>query len=374
MAKKKTTSSDVAARAGVSQATVSMVLNRKYNVSFSRETVERVEQAARDLGYELPGRRKRKDSPKEKLIVVFCPTITSPYYVLLLQGIEAVANERGYGVFICNTQRDAKLEEKYLRMIRAMAPQGIIYACNPHPDYLAQVEEMARDIPLVIISNKEKISTVDAINQDNTEVGRLMARHLLDLGHRDVAFITPPLTRRQWQRSKRVDGFVKEFEKEGLHGHVIIKAADESVDRKNPKTDSEYSMGYALTKSLLEDGKPFTAIAGQNDMMAIGAVDALQDAKIKVPKDVSVIGCDNIFYSGIRRISLTTIDHFVALKGRDACDIIIRKIDTVSRFGEGIRPTSLYNIEYTPKVVVRRTTGYARTNKPDAGSGKNDEK
>ncbi len=374
MARKKPTSSDVAREAGVSQATVSMVLNHKYNVSFSRKTVEKVEKAARDLGYTLPGHKNKKESKKEKLIVVFCPTITSPYYVLLLQGIEAVANERGYGVFICNTQRDAKLEEKYLRMIRAMAPQGIIYACNPHPDYLAQVEEMARDIPLVIISNKEKISTVDAINQDNTEVGRLMARHLLDLGHRDVAFITPPLTRRQWQRSKRVDGFVNEFEKEGLHGHVIIKAADESVDRKNPKTDSEYSMGYALTKSLLEDGKPFTAIAGQNDMMAIGAVDALQDAKIKVPKDVSVIGCDNIFYSGIRRISLTTIDHFVALKGRDACDIIIRKIDTVSRFGEGIRPTSLYNIEYTPKVVVRRTTGYARTNKPDAGSGKNDEK
>ena len=73
---------------------------------------------------------------------------------------------------------------------------------------------MARDIPLVIISNKEKISTVDAINQDNTEVGRLMARHLLDLGHRDVAFITPPLTRRQWQRSKRVEGLVHGFEKE----------------------------------------------------------------------------------------------------------------------------------------------------------------
>ena len=86
MAKKKATSSDVAARAGVSQATVSMVLNRKYNVSFSRETVERVEQAARELGYELPGRRKHKADRKEKLIVVFCPTLTSPYYVLLLQG------------------------------------------------------------------------------------------------------------------------------------------------------------------------------------------------------------------------------------------------------------------------------------------------
>ena len=208
---------------------------------------------------------------------------------------------------------------------------------------------------------------------DKVEECGLAVQHLLDLGHRDVAFITPPLTRRQWQRSKRVDGFVREFEKAGLSGHVIIRAADESVDRRNPKTDSEYSMGYALTRSLLEDGSRFTAIAGQNDMMAIGAVDALQDARLRVPKDVSVIGCDNIFYSGIRRVSLTTIDHFVDLKGRDACDIIIRKIDTGIRFGEGIRPTSVYNIEYNPKIIVRKTTGYARMDKPDPINEKSEE-
>lgn len=375
LAKKKATSTDVAARAGVSQATVSMVLNRKYNVSFSRETVEKVEQAARELGYELPGRKSRRENKKEKLIVVFCPTLTSPYYVLLLQGIESVANEQGYGVFICNTQREPQLEEKYLRMMASVRPRGIIYTCNPSPDLQAQVEEMAKDIPLVIISNKEKTTTVDAINQDNTVVGRLMARHLLDLGHRDVAFITPPLTKRQWQRSKRIDGFVKEFERDGLKGHVIIKAADESMERQNPRMDSEYSMGFSLTRELLKEGRHFTAVAGQNDMMAIGAIDALGEARLHVPKDVSVIGCDNIFYSGIRRISLTTIDHFVALKGRDACDIVIRKIDTIDRFYMDMQPTSLYNIEYTPKVIGRRTTGYARTdrkhgNKQDGKSKK----
>ena len=354
MAKKKITSSQVAEKAGVSQATVSMILNRRSNVSFSAETVERVEGAARELGYELPRRRKRKDSKKEKLIVVLCPTLTSPYYVLLLQGIEAVANEKGYGVFICNTQRDAGLEEKYLRMIRTMRPQGIIYTCNPNPDFQKKVEETAREIPLVIISNKEKTTAVDAINQDNTMVGRLMARHLLDLGHRDVAFITPPLTRRQWQRSRRVDGFVKEFERDGLAGHVLIRAADEAVDRQIPRMDSEYTMGYQLTKK-------FTAIAGLNDMMAIGAIDALEKSRIRVPKDVSVIGCDNIFYSGIRKLSLTTIDHFVALKGRDACDIIIRKISMNDQFYTEPQPTSLYNIEYTPKLIARRTTAYAKT-------------
>ena len=357
MSKKKATSSDVAKRAGVSQATVSMVLNKKYNVSFSRETVEKVEQAARELGYRLPGRKNRKESRKEKLIVVFCPTLTSPYYVLLLQGIEAVANKQGYGVFICNTQRDPRLEEKYLRMMGTIEPLGIIYCCNPNPDFQQQVEELAQTIPLVIISNKEKTTTIDAINQDNTVVGRMMARHLLDLGHRDVAFITPPLTRRQWQRTKRVNGFVKEFEKEGLKDHVIIKAADEAIDMQIPRMDSEYSMGYELTMELLDEGREFTAIAGQNDMMAIGALDALHEARIHVPKDVSVIGCDNIFYSGIRKISLTTIDHFVALKGRDACDIILRKIDEQDRFLTDSAPASLYNIEYTPKLIARRTTG-----------------
>lgn len=350
----------MAERAGVSQATVSMILNKKYNVSFSRETVENVEQAARELGYQLPSRKGRKENKKEKLIVVFCPTLTSPYYVLLLQGIESVANKQGFGVFICNTQRDARLEEKYLKMMSAMGPQGIIYACNPHPDFQEQVEELAKEIPLVIISNKEKTTTVDAINQDNTVVGKMMARHLLDLGHRKVAFITPPLTKRQWQRSKRVDGFVREFEKEGLKDSVIIKAADESIDRQSPAMDTEYSMGYRLTMELLRDGEEFTAIAGQNDMMAIGALDALREARLHVPRDVSVIGCDNIFYSGIRRISLTTIDHFVALKGRDACDIIIRKIDTRDGFLTDMMPASLYNIEYTPKLISRKTTGYAK--------------
>lgn len=375
MTKKKATSSDVAKRAGVSQATVSMVLNKKYNVSFSRETIARVEEAARELDYQLPRNRRKKESKKEKLIVVFCPTITSPYYVLLLEGIESVANEQGYGVFICNTQRDAHLEERYLRMMKVVRPQGIIYASNPNPDFQEMVEELAGEIPLVIISNKEKTTTVDAINQDNTEVGRLMARHLLDLGHRDVAFITPPLTRRQWQRSRRIEGFVREFEREGLKGHVLIRAADEAVDRRSPRTDSEYAMGYQLTMELLEEGLDFTAIAGQNDMMAYGALDALQASRIHVPRDVSVIGCDNIFYSSIRRISLTTIDHFVALKGRDACDIIIRKINMNDQFYGGLRPTSLFNIEYSPKLIVRRTTAYARTagntGTSRAGDGKN---
>lgn len=368
--KRKVTSVDVAKAAGVSQATVSMILNKKNNVSFTRETVERVEETARELGYQAPRRKNHQPEKTARLIVVFCPTLTSPYYVMLLQGIEAVANEKGYGVFICNTQRDPATEEKYLHMLSVLRPQGVIYTCNPNPELQTQVEEMSRKLPVVIISNKEKTTTVDAINQDNTVVGRMMARHLLDLGHRQVAFITQPLTKRQWQRSKRIEGFVNEFEREGLKDQVIIKAADDSADSVIPRMDSEYQMGYALTCELIREGKYFTAIAGQNDMMAFGAIDALTEARIHVPREVSVIGCDNIFYSGIRRMSLTTIEHFVVLKGRDACDIILKKISAQHGSYSGIQPTSLYNVEYTPRLIIRKTTTYARSGQTHAGTKK----
>ena len=143
---KKVTSSDVAKRAGVSQATVSMVLNKKYNVSFSKEVIERVEQAAEELGYELPKRKRKRESRREKLLVVFCPNLTNPYYVMLLQGIESRATEQGYGLFVCNTQRSLELEEQYLKMLSALNPHGVIYTCNPSHCFLEMIEELSKTI------------------------------------------------------------------------------------------------------------------------------------------------------------------------------------------------------------------------------------
>ena len=122
MSGKKVTSSDVAKRAGVSQATVSMVLNKKYNVSFSKEVIQKVEEAAEELGYELPKRKKRREERRQNLLVVISPNLTNPYYVMLLQGIESRAADQGFGIFVCNTQRDLKLEERYLKMISSLTP------------------------------------------------------------------------------------------------------------------------------------------------------------------------------------------------------------------------------------------------------------
>ena len=358
---KKVTSSDVAKAAGVSQATVSMILNKKYNVSFSKETTRHVEEIAQKMGYSVPKRRIKKDTKSRKLIVVFCPTLTNPYYVMLLQGIEEVAKDHNYGVFVCNTQRELRMEEHYLKMMTSVRPLGIIFASNP--SFGDQVEKLAKEIPVVVISNRDEDFEIDAVALNNTKPGILMAKHLLDLGHKNVAFITPPLTKRQHQRQMRLEGFLEEFDKVGLKEHVIVKAAKDSLDTVIPSIDSEYKMGYILTKELLSEGKKVTAIAGLNDMIAFGSIDALLEAKMKVPGDISVLGCDNTIFSRFHGMSLTTIEHFVPLKGRDACDIIIKKITSNNNSYHGPRPTSIYHIEYEPKLIIRGTTSYARIKK-----------
>lgn len=361
MKKKKITSQDIAEKAGVSQSTVSMILNHKYNVSFSRDTIERVEKIAKELGYEIPKQKKKKEThKKEKLLVIFCPNLTNPYYVMLLQGIERRAKEQGFALFICDTQRDLKMEERYLKMMPAMSPMGIIYTCNPSSCYMQTVENLAKEIPIVVINNQNEKLNVDAVELDNSKLGRVMARHLLELGHRRVAYIAPPLTVRQKQRSKRVEGFLKEFAEAGCKDQVIIRAAGEEMDQNVQNIDSEYRIGYELTKELLEEQKKITAIVGLNDMIALGVLDALYEAKIRVPQEISVMGCDNILFAKQKRVSLTTIEHFVVLKGRDACDIIIKKMQMNHTKYSELEPLSIYHIEYEPQLIKRGTTAVAK--------------
>ena len=245
-------------------------------------------------------------------------------------------------------------------MMPELSPLGIIYTCNPSRCYMDMIEDLARKIPIVVVNNQNEQMSVDAVELDNSKLGRLMARHLLELGHRDVAYIAPPLTIRQKQRSKRVEGFLKEFDKQGIKDHVIIKAADEACDMNVANIDSEYKIGYDLTKELLAERREVTAIVGLNDMIAFGILDALQEEKYKVPGDISVMGCDNTLFARMHKVSLTTVEHFVVFKGRDACDIIMKKIDARTMKYSGIKPVSTYHVEYEPKLIVRGTTSYPK--------------
>ena len=154
-----------------------------------------------------------------------------------------------------------------------------------------------------------------------------------------------------------------EYQEAGLGGNVIIKAANESIDRDVPGIDSEYRIGYDLTKELMKEHNDLTAIVGLNDMIAFGILDALYEARYKVPGDISVMGCDNTLFAKMRKVSLTTVEHFVIYKGRDACDIIMKKIKTKNQRYADMEPVSIYHVEYEPRIVARGTTGYPKIKK-----------
>lgn len=359
MTNKKVSSIDVAMKAGVSQATVSMVLNKKYNVSFSKETIKKVEEAAKELNYELPSRKASKATKKEKIILAFCPNLTNPYYAMLIEGIETRANEMGLGIYVCNTRRSQKMEEYYIEMARQMKPSGIIFTFNPNHLFLNKIEEIGKEIPIAVINNQNEKIGIDMVDLDNSKIGKIIAKYLISLGHKSAAYITTPLTARQKQRSKRVEGFVKEFMKSGYEDGVIIKKPEES-DTKYTNFDSEYRIGYDFTKEIITAYKEVTAIVGLNDMIALGILDALADEHIKVPQEISVIGCDNILFSGLKGVSLTTVEHYVLYKGRDACDIILKKMDSKQGIYHDLPPISTYHIEYEPKLIIRGTTSYPK--------------
>lgn len=355
MGKRKITSFDVAEMAGVSQAAVSMILNKKNNVSFSKEVIHRVEDAADKLGYKLPAGKARKKERKAKVLVIIVPNFTNPYYLMLAQGVETRASEYGYSIFLCNMHHEEKSEEYYLKIIAGMNIRGLIYTCNPSKKCMRQLNEIAGKIPVVIINNRDKNLNIDTIEIDNTKLGRLMAEHLINLGHRHVAYIASPLLSGQRQRRYCVEGFVETFEKKGLKNNVVIKTPD--IDGEKKIEWSEYKIGYDMTKELLQTNTELTAIVGMNDMIALGIFDALQDEKYRVPMDISVMGCDNTLISGVRRIALTTIEHFVVYKGMDACDILLKKISLMEQNFTEVETISTYHIEYEPRLVVRGTTG-----------------
>lgn len=95
-------------------------------------------------------------------------------------------------------------------------------------------------------------------------------------------------------------------------------------------------------------------------MIAFGILDALHEEKYKVPGDISVMGCDNTLFARMHKLALTTVEHFVVFKGRDACDIIMKKIDSGQMKYSGMEPVSIYHVEYEPRLIIRSTTSYAK--------------
>ncbi len=347
---KKATSTDVARLAGVSQTTVSLVLGGRMNPSIPAETRERVIHAAEKLSYQPPARRKSPERQSgSRMLLLLVPTLTNQYYTDLARRVEDYAETRNLQVVICNTFRRPELERQYLEAFTDSLAAGVIYTFLP--GFPEQVELLSRRVPTVLIGEKQSGLGICSIELSNILAGSMLARHLISLGHRKMVFISTPPGQLTLARGQRLDGIRQQLEETGLKDSLEVLAAEPSreTDRQEDMP-YEYSVGRQLTAGLLDRGTDATALIGVNDMTALGILDELHARGLRAPENYSVCGFDNIFPSRLEALGLTTIDHRMGLRCREAVNMILAQ-----RSGNPL--PAPHKIEYAPQLVIRRTTG-----------------
>ena len=351
---KKATSQDVAELAGVSQATVSLILNNSDKITFSSETKERVLTAAQQLGYKLPQRKKQQEKRSSHMLLVLTPTLTNQYYAELIQAIEDYADSLDYRVIVCNTFRKPDLEKFYLDTFVGSHVDGILYTFLP--SFPRLIEQIAVTTPTVIIGEKQADLSICSIELSNVSAGAMLAEHLYQLGHQKLVFISTPFNQLTLAREQRLEGIRRQLESHGIRDGLEVLSAERSAEADAlTNMPYEYNVGRALTAELIRRRSNATALIGVNDMTALGILAELTARGIRVPSDVSVCGFDNIFSSAITTPSLTTIDHHLRTRCQAAVDMIL------SRTAPAAAPGPFVNkIEYTPQLIVRSSTGKAR--------------
>jgi len=353
MPSKKITSSDVAKLAGVSQASVSLILNNTSGVSFSQGTKDKVLDAARKLGYCLPA--QKDNSTGKNIIAVFIPTLSNLFYPQLCAHIEKFSLQNNHKVIICNTSRDKNLEAYYLEYFAHAKVSGIIFTYVPN--YPKLVEQISLSLPIVLIGEKNKDLTIPSIELSNIRAGSIMTEHLLSLGHQHFAFLTTPLENLSLARTQRLEGVKQALAKKGLEHNLDVLTTDSFVETERFDVPYEYDVGYNLTKQLLQNNSPATALIGVNDMTALGIISSLHELNYKVPEDFSVCGFDNLFISKIFIPSITTIEHHLSLRSQSAVEIIISKNKKETNNLPGYLTEQVNRIEYQPQLIAKASTG-----------------
>ena len=302
----KVTTRDIAEYTGVSQSTVSMILSNKPHVSFSKETIDKVRQGAKELGYKKPvAGVKKKEQALAKSIIT------------------ERAKDYGYTVFTVSTLRDVSQEELYLNLLSGFELAGVI-SLYP-PTKIAQANALSKQVPVVSIGDKPDACRFDAVELDSKKPGYIIAEHL-SLGHKHITYICTPIRPKEIGRIHRLAGLRSCFKDHGLDPEwVEVKSPTIAAYGRYSADNSEYQNGYDMASQALDEHTSSTAFVGNNDMTAFGIMAAISDHGFRVPHDYSVCGFDNIPLSSMPQIALTTIEHASLAKGREAVDIIYKK-------------------------------------------------
>ncbi|MGO8772639.1 MAG: LacI family DNA-binding transcriptional regulator [Terracidiphilus sp.] len=335
---------ELSATLKLSQSTVSRVINGEGDkFRIARETQERVLHAAAVQGYTANSVARSLRQRRSYTVGVIVPEISEGYSTAVLGGIEDELLKDGFFYFVVSHRHRPDLLKGYPRMLLARAVEGIIAIDTPIEDDLP--------IPVVSVSGHQHREGVVNIELDHGQAAHLALSHLKTLGHKRIAIIKGQTfssdTNRRWR--------------------AIVEAAKKLEIPIQPRlvvqlqgVDSGPGPGMEVTRQLLQEKRSFTALFAFNDVAAMGAILALREAGLRVPKDISVVGFDDVLAASTYNPPLTTVRQPLRNMGQTAATTLLGLIrDEIPR----PQPAA---ITVYPNLIVRKSTAPAPTHMPTA--------
>jgi LacI family transcriptional regulator/LacI family repressor for deo operon, udp, cdd, tsx, nupC, and nupG len=327
-----TSLTQVAERARVSIATVSRVINKSDKVA--PETAELVHRAMRELGYKpnRVARRLRQKSGKRHLLGLILPDIQNPFFAEIARGVEDAAYAHEYAVLLCNSDENQAKEQFYLDVMNAESVDGIILPPlhERDPSVLALLESGP---PVVTVDRSLAYPGMDRVEVDNRRGAFEAVEYLVSKGHRRIGLIAgrPDISTSRERRQGYDDALA-------AHGIALRKSYLRAGDQKQPS-------GRALAAELLGLAKPPTALFVTNNLMALGALQAIHDRGLAIPTQIALIGFDDFPWADALDPPLSVVHQPAYDVGREAVELLLK------RFADPKRPVT--HLKLVPKLLLR---------------------
>jgi LacI family transcriptional regulator len=334
---------EVAKRAGVSLATVSRVLNNTQYIS--EETRRIVLDAVRDLNYFKNVHARRLATGRSDLFGLVISEIANPFFPEIIRGYQAMAWSRGFDVLLCNTEYDLERTKLAMRKLRESDVRGVAIVTSSVDPTMAS-ELTAAGIPLVFCNSGPASKLVGNICIQYEDGVKKAIQHVVELGHRRTAVIAGPPDNRTAVAIRKA--LVSGLTARGLKPVCVLES--------NYRVDA----GASAVREVLSRREIPTVVFCGNDLIAMGAMGALEESGVRVPEDVSVIGIDDIFFAFLARPPLTTISVPREQLGVKAFEALDRMLKLKRQMG------SNYILE--TDLVVRNSTAPARRQSLKVGS------
>ena len=304
---------DVARHAGVSVGTVSNVINR--HASVAEDTRRRVQAAIEELGYVRSEHARQLRAGQSHIMGLLVLDMGNPFFVDLARGAERTARRAGLGVMVCNSNQSTDEEAEYLSLFAEHRVRGVLL--TPADDSGKSFEILRRNsVPFVLVDRVGAGNDGCSVSVDDVAGGALALRHLLAAGHRHVAYVSGPDHLRQIRDRKA--GALAAVAEAGLDPDVLVELPTETLD---------VAAGRDAGARLLGLPHRPTAVFCANDLLALGLLQALFAAGIRVPRDIAIVGYDDIEFASAAAVPLTSVRQPAVAMGRLAAEMLLEETD-----------------------------------------------